>query len=283
MRGLSELFDALDLEPDGDHRFRARNVPGERDVVFGGQILGQSIVAATRILPGKEVKTIHTVFARGGRVNESLQIDVDPMHAGRSFASATVTASQGPRLCARSLVVLHQPEADVIRHAAPANEVAGPDETRATPYEFAGYEIGVVGGVDISDPDAVGPAELPVWVRFRGAPPDLTVSQALLAWASDGFLIGTAMRPHKGIGQQQAHSAISTGVISHTLTFHEPFRADEWLLLAHESPYAGRGRSYGRAHVFTEDGTHVASYVQDAMIREFPGNGSPRPGGEHLP
>ena len=84
------------------------------------------------------------------------------------------------------------------------------------------WEIRVVGGVDISDPEAVGPAELDVWTRFVGAPDDPAVSQALLAFATDGFLIGTAMRPHPGVGQAQAHRTLSTGVISHTLTFHEP-------------------------------------------------------------
>ena len=83
----------------------------------------------------------------------------------------------------------------------------------------------MVGGVDISDPEAVGPAELDVWTRFVGAPDDPAISQALLAFATDGFLIGTAMRPHPGVGQAQAHRTLSTGVISHTLTFHEPVSA----------------------------------------------------------
>jgi acyl-CoA thioesterase-2 len=270
MRDLSELLQSLDLESTGENRYRATNVGAGRDVIFGGQILGQSIVAAHRDQPDKEVKTIHTIFARGGQVSEPIEISVDPMHGGRTFGSVTVTVWQGSRLCARSLVLLHQPEPDLIRHEASPPEVDPPDATPVHEYEFNGYEIGIVGGVDVSDPDATGPAELPAWVRFKGAPDDLLISQALLAWSTDGFLIGTAMRPHKGVGQGQAHQDISTGVISHTLTFHEPFRADQWMLLAQESPYAGRGRSYGRAHVFTEDGRHIASFVQDAMIRHFP-------------
>ena len=102
--------------------------------------------------------------------------------------------------------------------------------------------------------------------------------QALLAFASDGFLIATAMRPHKGVGQALAHVTISTTVMAQTLSFHEPFRADEWLLLAHHSPYAGRGRSYGRADVFTEDGRLVASYAQENVIRNLPEGQRPPPG-----
>ena len=91
----------------------------------------------------------------------------------------------------------------------------------------------------------------------------------MLAWATDGFLIATALRPHEGIGQDDAHRGLSTGVVGHTIVFHEPFRADEWLLLAHHSPYAGRGRTFGTADVFTDDGRLVASYVQTNMVRFF--------------
>ena len=109
-----------------------------------------------------------------------------------------------------------------------------------------------------------------MWTRFVGAPADVVTSQALLAYATDGFLIGTAMRPHVGVGQSQAHVTLSTGVVSHTLTFHEPFSAGEWMLMSQRSPYAGRGRSYGSADVFSRDGALVASFVQDSMIRAIP-------------
>jgi acyl-CoA thioesterase-2 len=113
----------------------------------------------------------------------------------------------------------------------------------------------------------VGPAELDVWTRFAGAPRNPHIDQALLAFSTEGFLIGTAMRPHPGIGQSQAHKTLSTGVLSHTLTYHEPFPASEWFLLSQSSTYAGRGRSYGKGDVFGPQGQLIASYVQDAMIR----------------
>jgi acyl-CoA thioesterase II len=104
------------------------------------------------------------------------------------------------------------------------------------------------------------------------------IGQALLAYATDGFLIATAMRPHEGVGQAMSHVSISTSVLSHTLTFHEPIDASQWYLLAHESPYAGRGRSYGRAHIFSSGGDVVASFVQDNMIRDFPEGQKPQAG-----
>ena len=275
MAALTDLLQALDLEQVGKSRYRAQNVAGGRGVIFGGQLLAQSIVAAKRDQPGKELKTIHTVFARGGAVDAPVDIDVDVMHSGRAFASATVTMRQGERLCTRSLVLLSAAEPDVIRHADPMPAVDPPERAVAMGDSASAWQVRIVGGVDISDPRAVGPAELNVWTRFHGAPDDLTTSQALLAYATDGFLIGTAMRPHAGIGQSLAHVTLSTGVISHTLTFHEPFAAADWMLLAHRSPYAGRGRTYGRADVFAQDGRLVASFVQDNMVRNLPEDQSP--------
>lgn len=280
---MHDPLSLLHLEPLGAGRFRAPNEgdPAARDVVFGGQLLGQMIVAASASTPGKHVRTLHTIFARAARVSAETQLAVEPMHDGRSFASASVTAWQGDRLCARALVLLDAPDPDLIRHAAPAPRVDGPEQATdagPSPLVFPGAELRIVGGVDTWSPDApVGPAELFAWLRYRGAPDDVTSNQAILAWGTDGFLIGTAMRPHAGVGQADAHKTLSTGVVGHTLTFHEPFTTRDWLLLAHESPHAGAGRSYGRAQVFTREGRLVASFVQDNMIRAAaPGGGAPR-------
>ena len=280
MPDLDGLLAALDLEPRGDGRFRAGNFDtGLGSVVFGGQLLGQIIVAAATADPSKEIKSVHTVFARGGALDQPLDIEVEPMHVGRALASATVTIRQGDRLCTRSLVLLSAVEPDLIRHDADPPRVGTPDQATPSRGGEGFWELRVVDGVDISDPDAVGPAELFVWSRFPGAAASGATGQALLAYATDGFLIGTAMRPHAGVGQSMSHVSISTSVLSHTLTFHEPVDPGAWHLLAHESPYAGRGRTYGRANVFTEDGRLVASFVQDNMVRDMPEAQRPAPGG----
>jgi len=274
----------LRVEPAGAGRYRVENEgdPAVRDVVFGGQLLGQMIMAASAGQPGKRVRTIHTIFARAARVSAATELAVEPLHDGRSFASASVTAWQGERLCARSLVLLDAPDPDLIRHGVPAPDVDGPEASAdpgPSPLVFPGAELRIVDGVDTWSPDApVGPAELFVWMRYAAAPEDLASNQAILAWGTDGFLIGTAMRPHTGIGQADAHGKLSTGVVGHTLTFHEPFSMRDWLLVAHDSPHAGGGRSYGRAQVFTRDGRLVASFVQDNMIRVAapPGAGKQR-------
>jgi acyl-CoA thioesterase-2 len=273
---IESLLRSFTLEPTGPDAYRAETTDGGYGVVFGGQLLGQSIVAGLTGQDGKAVKTVHTLFARGASPEAPVAIKVDRMHAGRAFASSTVTISQGDRLCTRSLVLLSADEPDFIRHADPPPPVPGPDDCTPAGHHWDGWEIRVVGDVDVSDPELVGPPELDVWTRFVGTPDDPATSQALLAFATDGFLIGTAMRPHAGVGQAQAHRTVSTGVISHTLTFHEPCSAAEWVLLSHRSSYAGRGRCYGRANVFRTDGTLVAAFVQDGMIRPLQAPGSGR-------
>jgi acyl-CoA thioesterase II len=174
-------------------------------------------------------------------------------------------------------VLLTADEPDLMRHAdaPPAAVDPPPDGAGSTESDGSGgddWQVHIAGDVDIADPDAVGPPDLDVWTRFAGAPDDDPgLDQALLAFATDGFLIATAMRPHEGVGQAQAHVTLSTGVVGHTLTFHEPAPAGEWLLLAQHSPYAGRGRVYGRGDVFRTDGSLVASFVQDAIVRRMDG------------
>ena len=264
---IEAFLDALTLEPVGPDRYRATNLESDHHVVFGGQLLAQSVIAGLADQEGKTVKTIHTVFARGASPDEGLDITVDRMHSGRSVASSTVTISQGDRICTRSLVLLSADEPDVIRHADEPRTSSRPEDVADVIRGEGAWQIGIVGNVDISDPDLVGPPELDVWIRFAGAPDDARIDQALVAYSTDGFLIGTAMRPHAGVGQAQAHVTLSTGVLSHTLTFHERCPAGAWHLLQQWSLYAGHGRSYGRGDIFRADGQLAASFVQDAMIR----------------
>jgi acyl-CoA thioesterase len=273
---IDGLLRALTLEPTAPGRFRAEHADGGSGVVFGGQLLGQSIVAGLAGQDGKAVKTLHTIFARSASPATPLAIAVERGHDGRTFASSVVTMSQGDRLCTRSLVLLSADEPDFIRHADSPPPVPGPAGCAPAAEGLGAWEIRVVGDVDVADPTLVGPPELDVWSRFVGAPDDPAFDQALIAFATDGFLIGAAMRPHAGVGQSQAHRTVSTAVISHTLTFHERCSAGDWILLSQRSTYAGRGRCHGRGSVFRADGMLVASFVQDGMIRPLQSPASSR-------
>jgi acyl-CoA thioesterase-2 len=263
---IDAVLDAFRLEQVGECDFRAANVDIGGPMVYGGQILGQSLLAAQATDPEKSATTIHTVFAKPGSVDRPLELTCEVMHRGRALGSVTVTAAQGERLCARSIVLLGADGPDFIRHADPAPALDPPGDGGAVDPGEA-FDTRIVGDVDVNAPDLVGPPELDVWVRSVRAPRDRAVNRALLAFVSDGFLIGTAMRPHEGVGQSQAHVSLATAVVSHTLTFHEDVDLRDWVLLSHRSDHAGHGRSHGSARVFDAAGRLVASYVQDAMIR----------------
>jgi acyl-CoA thioesterase len=266
-----ELPDLLELSETGEHRYRVRH-PGEspeaRDVVFGGQILAQMIMASDMAAGGtKDVKSIHTVFARAGTYTAPMDIAVESMHAGRTWASDTVTAWQGDRLLARALVLLNIDDPDLMRHQIEMPRVPGPDDARPDQGSvYPGAEMRTVEEADGPEPGGV-PA-LYFWTRFPGSFDSPAVNQAMLSWATDGFLIGLAMRPHGDVVRiTDAHRSVSTGVIGHTVNFHERFDIGQWLLLAHEATYAGRGRIHARGLVFDQGGTLVASFSQDSMVR----------------
>jgi len=228
--------------------------------------------------PDKTVKTINVIFARAARAGADTEIDVHTFHAGRSFCSHTVTAWQGDRLCARASVLTHAAEPDLVSHQTdpPPQSPLSPPAASAVARDhsvFPGAEYVVADGVNLIDSDApTGPAELTVWYRWPAAPDDPIINQAALAWGTDGFLIGTAMRPHEGLGYDRAHVDIATGVISHTLTFHRPALMNDWVLMTHESPFAGGGRTYGRCDIHDGAGNLIASYMQDSMMRAIAPN-----------
>ena len=163
-------------EAASDDRYRVTNSgdADQRDVVFGGQFLAQAIVASSLRHPGKDVRSIQAVFARPGRIDAHTELAVEPMHDGRTFASDTVTAWQGDRLCARFMIVLDADEPDVIRHDVTMPRVAGPNAATPTGPSglvYPGSDIRIVDDVDLWDTDApVGPAESFLWTRAVRSP-----------------------------------------------------------------------------------------------------------------
>src|SRR4051812_16984636 len=185
-------------EPTSDDRYAVTNTgdADQRDVVFGGQFLGQAIVASALRHPGMTVRSIQSIFARPGRIGAPTELAVEPIHTGRTFASDTVTAWQGDRLCARFLVLLDVDEPDVIRHEAAMPAVSAPADTPLTDQGtlvYPGTQLRIIAGGALWSADAPpGPAETFLWAKAPALPDDASVHQAVLAWATDGFLIATA-------------------------------------------------------------------------------------------
>jgi acyl-CoA thioesterase len=272
----------LQLHQAGEHLYEGQPEHSgddiRRNVVFGGQILAQMIIAAhldrnQDRVDDKEVKSIHAIFARAGDYIQPIQYDVERMHDGRTLGSDSVTFSQGGRIMSRGLILWSKDEPDLIRHTAHVEmpQVVGPDDPGNRPDNrvFPGAVGRIVDGINTWDDDEpLRPPLQNVWTHYDQSYSPV-VNQAILSWGTDGFLIGTAMLPHEGHNEGHAHKTISTGVIAHTLNFHDRFRADEWLLMANESIWAGRGRTHGRCNIWTQDGRLVATYTQDNLVRAF--------------
>ena len=267
MTGLPDVLTVTDL---GEGRWTAPHPtedPEGRDVVFSGQMLAQMIMVSDAAGGHeKEVKSVHGVFARPGNYSGGpLEYARDPMHAGRAWASDTITAFQGGRLLARSLVLHNTVEPDVMRHAPEMPDVPGPDagEPRPLGMAFPGLEVRYVDG-----PRAGGPPATYIWARSPESYSSVAANQAVIAWSEPGLIIGAAMAVHTDtVDFGQAHRSISTGVISHTAHFHDHGDVADWLLYVHEAPYAGHGRVFGTGAVFTRDGTLVSTFGQDSMVR----------------
>lgn len=268
----ADLIAILDVQPDGEGRYCStpRGNWEQRSVVEGSQMLGQAIVAAGRHAPGRRAVSASMVFTRATDATAPYAIELDPISDGRTFSALAVRATQGDRVCAAGTVLLDVTAPDVIRHADAAPDVPGPDES--TPHDMAvtGRDIRIVDDAYTGDPDApVGPPVLDAWVRFDHVPDDRPIHAGLLAQFTGHLSIAAAMRPHAGVGQDQAHRTLSTGINAISLAIHREVRADEWMLYDHRSTFAGDGMTHSECRVYDEQGGLVASFTVDAMVRAF--------------
>jgi acyl-CoA thioesterase len=194
------------------------------------------------------------------------------MHAGRTWASDTVTALQDKVLC-RAMVLLTTIDEDLIRHAPPMPDVAPPDGLVGTfGQAFPGAELRLAPGDDLLD----GVPLQRRWHRFGEHIASPAAAQAIVSWATCGNVIGLAMRPHRDVvGIDDAHLTVSTGVIAHTMHFLDCFDVSDWLLIEEQATMAGSGRVYGSGRVFTASGQLVATFQQDSMAKRADGRLDP--------
>jgi acyl-CoA thioesterase-2 len=268
----SDLIDILDVQPAGEGSYTSvlRGDWAYRPVVEGSQMLGQAIVACGRHSPGRRVVSAHMVFPRGAHPDEPLRFDVDEISAGRTFTTLVVKAQQRGRVCAVGTFLLDETADDVIRHAEPAPDVIGPEHSEPVDMAVTGRDVRVVDDTYTGDPDApVGPPVIDAWVRFDEVPDDPVLHAALLAQFTGHVSIAAALRPHAGIGQDQAHRTLSTAINAIAISFHADVRADRWMLYRHLSTFAGDGMTHSECRVHNVAGALLASFTVDAMVRPF--------------
>ncbi|WP_405813205.1 thioesterase family protein [Streptomyces sp. NBC_01390] len=258
----SDLLTCLELNPtEGDLDFEGANQHLGYHRLFGGQLLGQFVRAASLACPAKAVKSVHALFARAGRPDEPVRYEVTVHHQGGTFATLAIVARQSPGVMATASVSMHVPEGGPNHQTALPVPVL-PGEEHSVDLDLLPWDTRAITGLDTPKRET---PEYELWMRTPAVHPEL--APALTAYATDLSLIGTALRQVEGVGQQDANTAFTSAVTAHTVRFHRPFRTDSWLLLRQHSPLLAHGRCYGRGDVLTEEGSLVASYAQEALLR----------------
>ncbi len=291
---VGELIDLLSLERIEENLFRGQSRDIGTRFVFGGQVLGQALSAAQRTVDSeRSVNSLHAYFLRAGDVEAPIVYDVDCARDGKSFSVRRVVAIQhGQPIFNFSASfqisepgVEHQmPMPDVpLPENLPPREDISPDELAKLPVKLqrwlarrGAFEFRYVTPRNELKPEKRPPYQQ-IWFRLIDrAPDDATLHRAMLAYASDFHLIGTATLPH-GISYLQHNVQMAS--LDHALWFHRPFRVDEWLLYSCDSPTAQGARGLTRGMIFSRDGRLIASTAQEGMIRILPENAEQRPPG----
>ena len=281
-RAVAALVDILDLETLELNLFRGRSPQQSWQRVFGGQVIGQALVAACRTVSGRQPHSLHGYFLLGGDPTVPIIYEVDRIRDGRSFATRRVLAIQHGRAIFALTASFHEDEEDGYEHGAPMPDVPDPDSLaeseptasliEAMPPAVRAYFLRErpieLRPVSMRRPvlDAATPGRFPIWIRATSPlPDDPAIHRCVLAYASDFTLLDTALVPH---GRSVLEDSIQAASLDHAVWFHRPFRADDWLLYAQDTPNAGGGRGFARGLVFDRAGRLVASVAQEGLIRK---------------
>jgi len=280
---LADLLQVLQLERLEINLFRGESRDIGSPQVFGGQVLGQALVAATATVENRVAHSLHAYFLRAGDFHHPIVYEVDRSRDGATFSSRRVVAIQHGQQIFHMSASFQAPEEgvehqfpmpqvqppEVLPHATdPAIVAQLPDHIRRIqlqprPFEFRlGRPLGDSSQPDLSSADTVNY----LWFKAVGRLPDEdSLHRSLLAYVSDYYLLVTAIYPHAA--NPEHLSALKSASLDHAMWFHRPARVDEWLLYYMDSPSASGARGFSRGSIFTRDGRLVASTVQEGLMR----------------
>jgi acyl-CoA thioesterase-2 len=286
---IQTLLDILDLEQLEVNLFRGRSPQVTWQRVFGGQVIGQALVAACRTVDVAErpPHSLHAYFLLPGDPKVPIIYEVERVRDGGSFTTRRVVAIQHGRPIFITSVSFQRAE-EGYEHQAKMPDVPAPDALpseaeirekvlpmmpepvrryyeRERPIELRPVEYGRYLGQPVEG------GRFNVWIRATGTLPDEpAIHQCVLAYASDMTLLDAALIPH---GRSVFEKDIMAASLDHALWLHRPFRADDWLLYSQDSPNASGARGFSRGLIFARDGALVASVAQEGLVRKR------RPGG----
>lgn len=270
---MTSLLDFLNVEPQGDDAFVGSS-SGMTQHLFGGQLLGQSVVAAGRTVEGREINSLHGYFLHAGDGRRPVQYEVQRTRDGRSFSSRRVVGLQDGHQIWSADVSFHTGESGLERVEDSPSSLA-PDEL---PSFMEGMRS-TMGGSEWDDldirwggpwpPTGRAPEGLPphnrFWFRFaEDLPDDPVLNAAVLAYVSDFALLTPALLPHGAFMWSPGVQATS---LDHAVWFHRPFAVDEWLLYNQYSPVASRGRGFVMGEISAADRGRIVSTAQEGVLR----------------
>ncbi|MEO2183409.1 MAG: acyl-CoA thioesterase II [bacterium] len=281
---LKDLLELLDIEQIEANMFRGVSPAEGWQRVYGGQVIGQALVAASRTVEDESrvAHSLHGYFLRPGDTTIPILYSVDRIRDGGSFNTRRVVAVQKGQAIF-SMSVSFQVMEDGLHHQIdmpadikPPEECATEAELREAyidqiPDEFKSnferprpIEMRFVEPVNDFNPAPTTPYQH-VWIKAADTmPEDVRLNQCLLAYASDMTLLDTCCRPH-GVGWSNENFQVAS--LDHAMWFHRPFKTDDWLLYAQDSPYSGGARGFNRGSFYTQDGRLIASATQEGLIR----------------
>tara|TARA_R110000823_G_scaffold291009_5_gene409329 strand:+ start:2092 stop:2964 length:873 start_codon:yes stop_codon:yes gene_type:complete len=276
---LNQLLDVLTPDSTGDDRFTGRNMHPAAFRVYGGQVLAQCVSAAVATVPeGREIHSQHAYFLRPGKPAEPIQLEVERARDGYSFSSRRVVALQGGKPILVSSMSFQVPSRG--DDYQPVMPDVPPPESLASERELSleagnldesfmittgeDLDIRVVDPVNWESPSPREPI-LQAWMKTTGPLPDRAgLHQSVLAYLSDAFLIDVCLVVH---GRHFDGADFQVASLDHALWFHEPFRADEWLLHIVEAERISGGRGLARGSFYTREGRLVATTMQQGVMR----------------
>jgi acyl-CoA thioesterase II len=282
-RAVDDLLAILDLEQLEHNLFRGRSPQVGWQRVFGGQVIGQALVAACRTVDtaSRRPHSLHAYFLLAGDPKVPIIYDVDRIRDGKSFTTRRVVAIQHGAAIFSMSASFHVEEPG-FEHAATMPTVPPPEDLpsdqeikssvlpimpdpvrayfeRERPIELKPVEFTRYLSREPKEP------KFNVWIRATGRlPDDPAIHQCVLAYASDMTLLDSSLIAH---GRTVFEKSIQAASLDHALWIHRPFRADEWLLYSQDSPSASGARGFARGLIFSREGKLVASVAQEGLIR----------------